>query len=138
MKLYTLKVYPKGHGRDVYRIIHILGKESLDRLCQVILDAFSFTDEHLYEFCLDNKIYDDNNYQSDPEYEDQPTTREKIDSLNLRKGQKFWLHYDFGDDWVFVIGIQKIEDTTENLMPHISNEKGFLQQYPDLDDEDWL
>ncbi|MCD8378962.1 MAG: plasmid pRiA4b ORF-3 family protein [Lachnospiraceae bacterium] len=136
MKLYTLKVYPKGKGREVYRIIHILGKESLDRLCRVILDSYNFIDEHLYEFCLDNRMYDEDNYQSDPEYDGQPSTREKIDSLKLIKGQKFILHYDFGDDWMFVIGVQKIEETEENLMPYISNEKGFLEQYPSWDEED--
>ena len=136
MKLYTLKVYPKGRGREVYRIIHILGKESLDRLCRVILDAYDFIDEHLYEFCMGNRMYDEDNYQSDPEYDGQPTTREKIDSLKLVKGQKFILHYDFGDDWMFVIGVPKIEETEENLMPHISNEKGFLEQYPDWNEDD--
>ncbi len=130
MKLYTLKVYPQGRGRDVYRIIHILGKESLDKLCQVILESFDFIDEHMYEFCMNNRMYEEYNYQSNPEYTGQPSTKTKIDTLRLEKGQKFSLHYDFGDDWMFVIRVQKIEDTDENLIPYISNEKGFIDQYP--------
>lgn len=36
-KQYSMKVYPAGRGRDVYRNIEICGDESLDRLCGIIL-----------------------------------------------------------------------------------------------------
>ncbi|MCC8050894.1 MAG: plasmid pRiA4b ORF-3 family protein [Clostridiales bacterium] len=134
MKQYTFKVYPKGKGRECYRIIHILGKETLDRLCEVILDAFGFVDEHLYEFCMNNRMYEEDNYQSDPDTEYQESTKEKIDRLQLVKGQKFSLHYDFGDDWMFVISVQGINETDENIMPYITQEKGFLIQYPDCEE----
>lgn len=41
-KQYSMKVYPAGRGRDVYRNIEICGNESLDRLCETILEAFDF------------------------------------------------------------------------------------------------
>lgn len=47
---YTLKVYPAGLGRSVYRTITICGTDTLDQLCMAILNAFDFTAEHLYEF----------------------------------------------------------------------------------------
>jgi len=134
MKQYIFKVYPKGKGRECYRIIHISGKETLDRLCEVILDAFGFVDEHLYEFCMNNRMYEEDNYQSDPDTEYQESTKEKIDRLQLVKGQKFSLHYDFGDDWMFVISVQGINETDENIMPYITQEKGFLIQYPDCEE----
>ena len=37
-----------------YRNIEICGDSTLNQLCQVILEAFDFIDEHLYEFCMDN------------------------------------------------------------------------------------
>ena len=46
-KKYSMKVYPAGRGRDVYRNIEICGDESLNRLCGIILEAFDFIDEHL-------------------------------------------------------------------------------------------
>ena len=49
-KQYLIKVYPIGLGREVYRNIEISGEDTLDRLCQIILESFDFTDEHLYEF----------------------------------------------------------------------------------------
>ena len=44
---YTLKVYPAGLGRSVYRTITICGMDTLDQLCMVILSAFDSTTEHL-------------------------------------------------------------------------------------------
>lgn len=134
--LYTLKVYPAGMGREVYRVIEISGKETLDRLCETILGAFGFLHEHLYEFCMDNRMYSDCSYQSNPEGRE-PSTRIKIDRLGLSKGQNFSLHYDFGDDWMFTIHVQKIEEESVQKMPSVIKEKGHVEQYPDWDDEDY-
>ena len=41
-KAYKLKVYPAGMSREVYRVIEICGKETLDTLCAAIMDAFDF------------------------------------------------------------------------------------------------
>ena len=93
MSRYTLKVYLAGQGRSVYRIIEISGKDTLDRLCEFIMESFNFIHEHLYEFCMDNKMYSDDSYQFDPE-DDSPSTDIAIDKLRLAKGQKFSLHYE--------------------------------------------
>ena len=132
--LYTLKVYPQGLGRTVYRVIKISGRETLDRLCGVIIDSFNFTDEHLYEFCMDNKMYSRNNYQSDAEF-GQHSTKVKIEQLGLREKQKFSLHYDFGDDWMFTITVQNIQEDLGTTEPYIVRGKGNMEQYPDWDDE---
>lgn len=131
-KQYSIKVYPAGMGREVYRNIEICGDETLDRLCQIILEAFDFDDEHLYEFCMDNCMYSENSYQSDPE-EDDASTDIALDKLKLNKGQKFSLHYDFGDDWMFTITVHKINEVEESFEPRIVKSKGQIQQYPYLD-----
>lgn len=131
-KQYSIKVYPAGMGREVYRNIEICGDETLDRLCQIILEAFDFDDEHLYEFCMDNCMYSEDSYQSDPE-EDDATTDIALDKLKLNKGQKFSLHYDFGDDWMFTITVHKINEVEESFEPRIVKSKGQIQQYPYLD-----
>ncbi|MDE5699618.1 MAG: plasmid pRiA4b ORF-3 family protein [Lachnospiraceae bacterium] len=133
---YTLKVYPAGMGTSVYRVIEISGKDTLQKLCSTILSAFDFIDEHLYEFCMDNRMYSDYSYQSDPEA-GQPTVKVKLDKLGLVKGQKFSLHYDFGDDWMFTINVQKITETAESVKPRVVKEKGHVEQYPDWDDDDY-
>lgn len=134
---YTLKVYPAGRGREVYRVIEISGNHTLDDLCGVILDAFDFDDEHMYEFCMDNSMYSQYGYQSHPEG-GQPSTKIKIDKLKLVKGQKFSLHYDFGDDWMFTISVQGVATTSEKTVPCVVRKKGSVEQYPDWDeDEEW-
>ena len=135
-KQYTLKVYPAGMSREVYRVIQISGKATLDNLCYTILSAFHFTDEHLYEFCMDNRMYSDYSYQSNPELGEQ-TTRIMLDKLHLVKGQNFSLHYDFGDDWMFTIHVQKVEEEIQKSSTSVIKAKGMIEQYPSWDDEDW-
>ena len=119
-------------------MIRISGHETLDALCRIILEAFDFIDEHLYEFCMDNRMYSDDSYQSDPE-DDEPSTRISLDELHLEKGQNFSLHYDFGDDWMFTIHVQKIEKTEQDSEPVVVKAQGEIEQYASLDewDEEW-
>ena len=125
---YLLKVYPAGMGREVYRNIEICGDNTLNQLCGVILEAFDFIDEHLYEFCMDNRMYSKDAYQSDPEY-GQPSADITLDELQLCKGQKFSLHYDFGDDWMFTITVSKVGAAEDDFEPRIVKAKGEVQQY---------
>ena len=133
---YTLKVYPAGMGREVYRTIEISGKDTLDQLCEFILETFDFIHEHLYEFCMDNKMYKDYNYQYDPKYKVEPSTDFAIDRIGLVKGQNFSLHYDYGDDWMFTIHVQKIEEESRRAAPKLIKAVGHVEQYPDWDEWD--
>ena len=126
---YRLKVYPAGMSREVYREIGISGRENLDTLAEFIVESFGFIHEHLYEFCMDNRMFSDDSYQADPEPGER-STRTRLDTLKLVKGQNFTLHYDFGDDWMFVIHVKGI--TAEPYAkPELLREKGEIEQYPD-------
>ena len=83
MSRYTLKVYQVGQGRSVYRIMEIFGKDTLDRLCEFIMESFDFIHENLYEFCMDNKMYSKDSYQYDTD--DGPYTDVAIDKIGLIK-----------------------------------------------------
>lgn len=138
-KQYILKVYPPGYSREIYRTIQISGKDTLDELCNTVITSFDFIDEHLYEFCMDNRMYSEDSYQSDPEF-DEPSTDIALDKLHLEKGQNFSLHYDFGDDWMFTIHVQKIEEVKQRKAPAVLKEKGSIEQYPyceDWDDDEY-
>lgn len=133
---YVMKIYPAGCGREVYRNIEICGNNTLNQLCKVILDTFHFTDEHLYEFCMDNRMYSDDTYQSDPEG-NEPSAEITIDDANLFEGQKFSLHYDFGDDWMFTIKVLNINEVKKPFESRVIKEKGNVEQYPDFDEDDF-
>ena len=68
---------------------------------------------------------------------DEPSTDITLDKIRFYKGQKFSLHYDFGDDWMFSITVTKISEAEESFEPRIVKSKGYIQQYPDIDEEDW-
>ena len=129
---YSIKVFPAGRGRDVYRNIEICGDETLDQLCKTILDAFDFIDEHLYEFCMDNRQHSTDAYYATM-MEQEPSTDIALDELGLYNGQKFLLHYDFGDDWIFHIRVLNIIEVKESFEPRIIKSKGYISQYPDYD-----
>ena len=76
----------------------------------MIIESFDFIHEYLYEFCMDNRMYSDNSYLADPEYGERSTDI-SLNKLKLQKGQKFLLHYDFGDDWLFIIMVEDIVKT---------------------------
>ena len=130
---YSIKVFPAGRGRDVYRNIEICGDETLDQLCKTILDAFDFIDEHLYEFCMDNRQHSTDAYYATM-MEQEPSTDIALDELGLYNGQKFLLHYDFGDDWMFHIRVLNIIEVKESFEPRIIKSKGYISQYSDYDD----
>lgn len=130
---YSIKVFPAGRGRDVYRNIEICGDETLDQLCKTILDAFDFIDEHLYEFCMDNRQHSTDAYYATM-MEQEPSTDIALDELGLYNGQKFLLHYDFGDDWIFHIRVLNIIEVKESFEPRIIKSKGYISQYSDYDD----
>lgn len=132
---YVLKIYPAGRSREIYRVMEITGDATLDDLCGAILDAFDFSDEHLYEFCMDNRMYSEDCYQSEPDY-DERSTEALMDELDLIKGQNFSLHYDFGDDWMFTIHVQKILEESTHDGVTLLREKGELKQYPNWDDKE--
>lgn len=127
---YTLKVFPKGWGREAYRVLEISGRDTLEQLCTAILETFDFQDEHLYEFCMDNKVNSLCTYQSSPQW-GEPSVQIMIDKLGLTEGQKFLLHYDFGDDWIFSIRVQKIAEEKQYEKPAVIKSKGEVEQYPD-------
>lgn len=82
-KKYTLKIFSAGLGREFYRVIEITGEHSLDDLCGAILKAFDLVDEHLYEFCMYNRMYSEYSYQPDPE-DGEPSTRIRLDKMGLK------------------------------------------------------
>jgi hypothetical protein len=135
MRKYTFKIYPAGRSREAYRVIEMSGEKTLDNLCEFILETFDFIHEHLYEFCMDNRMYSEYSYEYDPQ-DGGPSTDIKIDKLELEKGQKFLFHYDYGDDWMFTINVQKIEETDDLIKSTLIRAKGEVEQYPSWDDWD--
>ena len=121
MNWYQVKVYPAGRGRDVYRVMAINGSESLRMVCGKILSAFDFDFDHLFLFSPGGRNPYHNSIDGDEPGD--------FDMLLRAFGPKFILLYDFGDDWVFHITVQKV--LPDEPAWTIMKSKGEISQYSD-------
>lgn len=134
---YELKASYEGNKR-IYAVVDISADSTLDDLCGKILDAFDFTQEHLYLFNFNGRGYG----RGSNVYYFMPDSGEKgtdiaLGKLNLSLKQKFYLLYDFGDEWEFCIQVQKIYQAEGHVIDGIISVKGELEQYPEPDYEDF-
>ncbi len=74
---------------------------------------------------MDNKMYSEYSYKYEPE-DDGQSTDINIEKLDLAKGQNFSLHYDYGDDWMFTIYVQKIEKGKTTGTNRLIKSKGIV------------
>lgn len=132
-KIYQLKV-ALDYNKMIYRVIKITGNDTLDDLSDIILSSFHFDKDHLYLFNMDNVKYSRNCYNSKPE-RGEKSTHISIDKLQLTEKQKFLYLYDFGDEWVFRILVQKIVCEEHYIKPIVLKGFGEATQYQDYEDE---
>nr|WP_275061230.1 hypothetical protein [Enterococcus cecorum] len=128
---YVFKIYPKGFGRQVYRIIQMAGNHTLEDLLATFLDSMKFDFEHLYYFKVDAF-----SYERSEEYMDELSelgSETTLDSLVLEENQVFEAIYDFDADWRFVFKVQKMEeikDEQDYWPTKVLKETGYIEQYP--------
>lgn len=129
---YIFKIYPKGFGLQVYRIIQMAGNQSLEDLLVTFLDSMKFDFTHLYRFEVDGF-----SYERSEEYMDvfsELGSETTLDSLVLEENEVFEAVYDFGDNWQFIFKVQKmeqIEAEQDYCQTKVLKEKGYIEQYPE-------
>jgi hypothetical protein len=119
--------------KNVWRRIAIPGRMVLDRLSDVILDAFEFDDRyHLYRFIYTNRFGLEKHIDHPELHEgirsDYPipfTDKITVQEVPLRPGKSMIFFFDFGDQWEFEVLLEKIDpdDPTFN-MPKILEKHG--------------
>jgi len=127
-------------GTGCYRHIQISEDATLDDLHHEIMCMFDFDDDHLYQFCMDNRLWGSGavymcqrvDYLTD---ELGYTDEVELGELSIGKGSKFVYVFDFGDCWVFQIKVLRIVDETTPT-PKILKSVGEVSQYGDDEDED--
>ena len=135
MKSYVISA---SLGAGCYRHIRIGDQETLDRLHELILDAFDFDDDHAHAFFMDDRYWSDarayfSDYLDDGEkYSSDVTLRQ----LRLKKGDKFKFLFDFGDEWRLQCRVlRELEERTD--IPGVIRTVGEApEQYPDWDEDD--
>jgi len=131
-------IFKVSWGR-VWRRIAIAGQDPLDRLAHVIIDAFAFTADHLYQFSYRNRfgVLVRINH---PLLETGPplTSEVRIGDLPLRSGEAMTYVYDFGVQWHFDVQLERLDPVDQTLgQARILEAHGEAPvQYPWVDDED--
>ena len=104
----------------------------LKKLCEFILDAFDFANDHLHQFyiCQDGDPYA-------PDVKKISSTRDIGSVYPLPPTKQFFLLFDFGDDWIFEINnlSQTPPLDPQKHYPLVFQAKGKNPiQYPPCDD----
>ncbi len=121
----------------VWRRVLVPSEITFDDFHYIIQDAFGWESEHMYSFSpsgygssplIELKLEDDENdfpfilsSNSTPSLDAEKT---KLSSIFKKEGQTYVYIYDFGDDWVHKITLEKINETDNSLSAILLDGKG--------------
>lgn len=97
-----MKITLKGSKPAIWRRIVVPAETTLEELHVAIQRAMGWDDQHLYGFCVGDRQFGDG--ESDEEYAADVT----LDDLDLKAKAKMSYNYDFGDDWLHDIVVEKV------------------------------
>jgi len=106
---YQLKITLLGIQPLVWRRLLVAPEATLEDLHETIQWAFGWLDCHLHEFTCGQSRYQPLFDGIEPGVRNEATVR--LSTLGLQAGQKLRYTYDFGDDWIHEIVLEKQLDT---------------------------
>jgi hypothetical protein len=121
-----------------WRRIAIPAQQNLDALAVAILHAFNFACDHLYEFIYKDR-FGIQGRVGHPYLNESPSTEEmRVGDLALKPGDRMIFHFDFGDDWEFLVVLEQIEPgKPKGKKSKVLESHGKApEQYPEWDEED--
>ena len=109
-QIVQLRIELVGLKPPIWRRVHVPADFTLRRLHDVIQATFNWLSWHLYEFDVSGRKY------GEPEFDDRGSGGDRLySSKNIRLSKliewevdQFAYVYDFGDDWVHLIIVEKI------------------------------
>ena len=114
-RAYVLRIELADLTPTIWRRVWVDDSMLLAELHHVIQAAFGWTDAHLHEFRVADRVY------ATPDAEDPVFEREVIDErlvalrTLLKRGVRFEYLYDFGDDWLHRIEVERTVARAEPL-----------------------
>ena len=96
---YQFKITLAGSDPTIWRKVVVPSTFTLEQLHEVIQACFDWDGYHLYAFELFGKMVDDQHPSS---------LTKQLSALELKEKSKFKYIYDFGDDWLHMIELEKI------------------------------
>ena len=140
-KIYQIKIDLIRMGIDeieeeISRIIEIEDKQTLYDLHINIQHLFDWDNDHMFSFYLGEQLFDrDNEYSANPLGEhivssygkqSKSATEYELRDLNLPMGFSFWYLFDYGDELVHKVTVEKIREIKpeESGFPKLIERKG--------------
>jgi hypothetical protein len=121
----------------VYRKLAVPSTVNLDELANSILTSFNFSNDHLYEFIYKNDYgLTEKIVHSYVDSENGLFTSDcAVDELPISEGKEFIFHFDFGNDWRFLMVVESLSNEYSNsLQPIVIDQHGNPpEQYPEYD-----
>lgn len=106
--IYVLRIDLAHIKPAVWRRIEVPGKLTLRRLHDLIQMAFDWTDSHLHGFNIDDVIYGPGDQDPFGFGTEELDERKYRLSAVAGAGSRFTYTYDFGDDWIHAIKVEKV------------------------------
>ena len=95
----------------IWRRVIVSSTMTLHELHRTIQLLFDWYDYHLYEF-----IYQDRRFEApSPDAEGEDATRTTLRDLDLGGGSELRYVYDFGDEWVHIIEVERKRVRTDGV-----------------------
>jgi len=112
-KTYQLKIELEGVSPPVWRQLQVPGDATLGWLHAAIQLAMGWTNSHLHQFIICDRIFSDplfemNELDDDPPVLDEYKVRLKDVAPHMRS--VFMYQYDFGDSWEHIVKVEMIYD----------------------------
>jgi hypothetical protein len=110
--VYQLKITLKGIKPPIWRRVLVPATATLNDLHAIVQVAMGWDDSHLHQFEIGKQRY---SVRAGDEFDDGiDETRTRLDEV-IRPRMKFVYEYDFGDDWIHEIIVEKKLDDDERV-----------------------
>ena len=106
--IYQFKIGIKGAKPPIWRRVQVPGNTSLAELHEIIQICMGWTDTHLHQFMIDKGVYsppDEDDAFLNPRPKDE--AKFTLHGLAQKIQPRFQYVYDFGDDWIHQIEVEK-------------------------------
>ncbi|WP_434655316.1 plasmid pRiA4b ORF-3 family protein [Thermoanaerobacterium thermosaccharolyticum] len=117
MKILQLKITLKDVKPPVWRRVLVKDDITFYKLHKIIQYTMGWFEVHLYEFRLGNMIIGEKSDEFDifSMGKIKSARRVKLNSMNFVPKDKFRYVYDFGDDWIHDIVVEKVLEPEEGI-----------------------
>lgn len=111
--VYQLKIGLKRAKPPIWRRVQVPGNYTLDMLHDIIQIVMGWTDTHLHSFEIDKVFYESADDADDFSWNDDFISKRDEASVTLQNVLGNWISrfhyvYDFGDDWMHQIDVEKV------------------------------